>query len=257
MLRKLLLVFLILFIIPGCSKNITSSSENKGVLKINLTDAPGNYEAVNITFSEVSVKFENDWKIINNQTQTFNLLTLTNGKTALLGESELEPGKYNQIRLKISAAEVVYKGQTFTLTVPSGAHSGLKFGPSFNIEPGITYKLIVDFDANKSIVPQGQRNNYKGFILKPFIRVIPEAETGAISGTVANGENSPIAYAIAGTDTVTSTVVDTTTCNFVLGYLPEGLYTVNITDTEGKSYTKSGVTVTAGKTTSIGEITLK
>ncbi|NVM00746.1 MAG: DUF4382 domain-containing protein [Candidatus Helarchaeota archaeon] len=257
LLKIILSVSLIIFLIYNCTKNPTAPPLTMSTLRISLTDAPVDYENVNITFSEVSVKFGNEWKIINGQSQTLDLLTLTNGKTVLLGESELEPGKYHQIRLKVSAAEVIYNGQNYSLTVPSGAQSGLKFGPSFDIEAGITYELIVDFDANKSIVPLGPRKEYTGFILKPFIRVIPKLASGSISGRVTNKEDLPIAYAISGTDTLTSSSVDTTSGDFLLGYIPEGTYTVSVVDTLGKTYTNSGVSVTVGQTTNLGEITLQ
>ncbi|MCH7782316.1 DUF4382 domain-containing protein [candidate division KSB1 bacterium] len=91
------ILFVFLFAV-SCSDSPSGISETKTLLKINLTDAPGEFEEVNITFSEVSALFGNQWIIISSQSQTFDLLTLSNGRTALLGEAEVEAGRYQQIR---------------------------------------------------------------------------------------------------------------------------------------------------------------
>ena len=39
----------------------TSSGMQIGTLRISLTDAPGDFEAVNITFSEISAHLDNRW----------------------------------------------------------------------------------------------------------------------------------------------------------------------------------------------------
>lgn len=113
--------------------------------------------------------------------------------------------------------------KSYKLTILSGAQSGLKFGPSFDIMAGITYELVVDFDVNKSIYPVGPKNNPTNFILNPVIRVIPKAELGAISGQVTNASNLPIAYAIVNNDTLSSSRVDPINNSFFLDTFRQGL----------------------------------
>ena len=248
--------FVFLFAV-SCSESPSGISETKTSLKINLTDAPGDFEQVNITFSEVSALFGNQWIVVSNRSQTFDLLTLSNGRTVLLGEAEVEAGRYQQIRLKISGGEVMIGGSTYPLTIPSGAQTGLKFGPAFTIEPGITFELVVDFDASRSVRATGPPGNPTNFILTPFIRVIAKEPSGAISGQVTNPEHAPTAYAIAGGDTVTSTSIDKVNGNFLLAFLPEGVYSVAISDTLGNEYTESDIAVIIGETNDLGQITLK
>ncbi|MFA6472385.1 MAG: DUF4382 domain-containing protein [Candidatus Latescibacterota bacterium] len=257
--RNIFLLGLCLFtavILWGCSKSSTENSST-GSLKVQLTDAPGYFDKVNITFSEITANLQTggeNWIVINNQPQTFDLLALSNGVTSLLGEKQLDPGQYGQIRLKITNAEVVVDGTTYPLDVPSGATSGLKLGNGFTIEAGITTELIVDFDAARSIHTMGQNQGYK---LDPMLRLIAKAQSGAISGKVLNYQNAPVAYAIAGTDTVTSTIVKEDSGNFLLGFLPAGSYTVAVVDTLNKKFTKTDVSVTIGNTTNAGDITLQ
>ena len=43
----------------------------------------------------------------------------------------------------------------------------------------------------------------------------------------------------------------------MLGFLPEGTYTVSIVDTSGLSYSAEDVSVAAGSKTDLGDITLE
>jgi DNA gyrase inhibitor GyrI len=87
--------------------------------------------------------------------------------------------------------------------------------------------------------------------------VIEKALTGAIGGVVTNHTNAPVAYAIADTDTVTSSPVNPDTGEFTLAFLPGGTYAVVVSDTTGVAYTSPSVTVTAGQKTLLGDITLQ
>lgn len=238
----------------GCKESATDPITGKATLRIYLTDAVAQYDAVNVTFTEVSAHIDSAWRVLNNQTQTVNLLEWNNGKTLLLGEAEVEAGTYTQIRLKIQDASVVWNGQTFPMNVPSGAQSGLKLLTNFDMAAGSTYDLVLDFDAERSVVATGPRNKPNGFILKPTIRTIAIALTGSISGTVTNPSDLPTAYAIANNDTVTSSPVNTTTGFFRLAFLPPQSYTVVVSDTSGRAFTRAGVEVVAGREFEVGAV---
>ena len=243
----------------GCSDKSTSSDNSTGTLKIQLTDGPGYFDKVNVTFAEVAVNSQGNsnqesWIVIKGEPQTIDLLTLSNGVTFLIGEKQLDSGQYGQIRLKLTKAEVVVGGVTYPLDVPSGSTSGLKLGTGFTIEPGITTELVMDFDAARSIHTMGNKLEYK---LNPVLRLIAKASSGAISGKVTNYQNDPVAYAISGSDTLASAIVKKDTGGFLLGFLPAGTFTVAISDTLKKSYGKTGVTITVGNVTNLGEITLQ
>lgn len=102
----MLLVFL-----SGCDREPTEPSKKPGYLSVYLTDAPAAFDAVNITFSEISAHLDSDWVTIQLQSDsTVNLLDWTNGKSLILGSSEVPAGHYTQVRLKIKAAEIVVDG---------------------------------------------------------------------------------------------------------------------------------------------------
>jgi hypothetical protein len=244
----------------SCEKETNSIDTNgptTGTLKIFLTDSPAAFEAVNITFSEVSAHLDNQWLTVRGDTVTVDLLEWNNGNSIILGEAELPTGHYSQIRLMIQAAEVIVDGQIFPLTVPSGAQTGLKMGPEFTLNAGTTYELVVDFDVARSIVVTGPKHDPHSYKLKPHLRCVPRAISGSISATVTNPEHLPIAYALQNSDTITSAIVDTFSGYFQLSFLLEGSYTVSVRDTLDQFYNQDNVEVMNGANNDLGSITLQ
>ena len=249
---------LLMIILTGCETNSTGiESEQMGTLTIYLTDAPADYDSVNITFSEVSAHIDSEWVVVQGDPVTVDLLKWTNGKSMVLGSADVPEGKYKQIRIKIDDAEIGVNDQVYSLDVPSGAQTGLKLGPQFSIDAGSSYELIVDFDVCRSIVTTGSKKDPKDYKLKPRLRVMAMAITGSISGNVSNPDNLPIAYAIQENDTITSSIVNEDDGYFKLSFLPEGLYKVSINDTSGNSNEQDNVQVNVGSNHNLGIITLE
>jgi hypothetical protein len=254
--RILILAVAVSALAVKCGDSGTSPNQT-GTLTISLTDAPADVEQVNITFSEVSAHIGSEWVTVRSEPVTLDLLEWNNGKSIVLGTAEVPPGDYTQIRLMIDQAEVVSDGQTYQATVPSGARTGLKLVSGFSLEEGSTYELVVDFDARRSVVATGPPGNPQRFQLKPTVRVVPRALTGAIGGVLADTDHLPTAYAISGEDTVTSAAPDTTSGAFLLSFLPPAEYEVAIEDTLGRTFTQAALSVTAGTTSELGTIDLQ
>lgn len=215
-----------LFLISGvfsCSKD-----NDSGRLVVRLTDSPGDYEAINVDIRDIQVNnHENDdsgWKSLSNVNKgVYNLLELTNGTETVLTNSEYPTGKINQIRLILGDSNsVVIGGTSYLLDTPSAQQSGLKLQLHATLTSGITYAILLDFDAAKSVIKTGNEE----YILKPVIKVVSEAQDGAIAGQVIPAELNVAAYAISGTDTVSTSYAPAGTSEFFLGGLPPGSYTV-------------------------------
>lgn len=243
-----------------------------GTLRVFITDAPGNYESVVIDIREIRIhknadaEMEDDttsngdddgeWIVISDEPQKIDLLQLTNGVTDFLGETELEAGTYSQMRLILGDEnEITINGETRKLTTPSAQQSGLKLNIHTEIEGGRTYTLLLDFDASRSIVKAGMSGKY---LLKPVIKTVNLAETGAIGGTIEPAEALPWIYAIAGEDTVAGTRADDEGEFLLIGIL-NGTYDVAVVpdETEYNSVLIEGVEVVAPDTTFIDTITLE
>ena len=106
------------------------------------------------------------WIVVVNQTQTVNLMNLTN-VSQVLGQKTMDAGRYTQIRLKIDSGTITVNGTDYNLTVPSGV---LKLNRGFVLEPDKTLRLTLDFNVERSIIRTGT-NQYK---LEPVIAVLSE-----------------------------------------------------------------------------------
>ncbi len=250
-------------ILAGCDSTGAGATGGTGTLEVKLHDAPANYEKVNVFIERVEVNNEADdtgWVEINSPQQTYDLLELTNGATEILGSKELPAGTYEQIRLILSrdSHSVMVDGTQHSMFVPSGAQTGIKLNVNAEIEEGITYTLLLDFDASRSVVEAGNQQSGVRYLLKPVIKSTSEAITGNIAGVVEPFDSEPFVYAIVGSDTLSSTKADTTDGSFKLIGLEEGTYTVSADPTNETFQSKgtTGVEVTVGQTNEIGTIEL-
>lgn len=254
----------VLFLMLSCDVSDDSSTEN-GTLRVYLTDAPADYEAVWIDIEEVrihrngneDIEDEDDgWIAISDEPMKVNLLDLTNGEFEVLGETELEAGNYSQIRLILGDEnEIVKDGMTHALTTPSAQQSGLKININAEIEGGQVYTLLLDFDASRSVVEAGKSGM---FILKPVLRVVELENTGAIAGNIQPAEALPWIYAVAGEDTVAGTKADGEGDFLIVGLLSDS-YQLSVEASEGdySSLQIPNVEVTAPDTTEVEPIILE
>jgi len=235
-----------------------SSEEKNAKIEVWLTDAPGDYQQVNIDVQGVEIHADdgnqqNGWKSLDIKKGVYNLLELTNGLDTLLGTLEMPYGKISQLRLKLGENNTLkVNNQTVNLNVPSGQQSGLKLQVHQTLEEGITYKILLDFDVARSIVVTGN-SSYK---LKPVIRTITEAQNGAIKGVVSPKESTPAIYAINGADTLATTFSDENGA-FLLRGLVAGSYKVTFVPKAGYTPTaKENVSVTVGNVTDLGTVSM-
>lgn len=207
-------------------------------IEVKLTDAPANYDAVNIDIQSVRLHKnadaegdstasneeaeEDGWITILEEPMDVNLLDLTNGNDITLGSAELEPGEYSQLRFVLGDGNTVtVDGEVIPLTTPSAQQSGLKLQLDTEIEAGVTYTLLVDFDAARSIVKAGNSGKY---ILKPVLHAVNLAEAGSISGNVqpavtdSTDVNTHV-MAVTNDDTL-STITDENGDYMIMGLLP-------------------------------------
>lgn len=242
----------------GCSLD---SNPGMGTLQVKMHDAPANYDEVNIFIERVDVNNttgDQGWVTISEPNQSYDLLELTNGTFVVLADAELEVGTYPQIRLVVSrdANTVVIDGESFGLFVPSGAETGVKLNVNAEIREGITYTLLLDFDALRSVVKTGQAPN-PGYILQPVIRATNEALTGNIGGVVEPFDVNAVVYAIAGEDTLSTTFPNEENGEFLLVGLEEGSYTVSAVADGYTSTHLEDVEVTLNETNDVGTIVLE
>jgi hypothetical protein len=220
---------------------------------VRLTDAPGSFDAVILSIKSVVVVTDLGEQTIAVSGNPINILNFRLGKDTLLAAQDIPSGTIQQIRLVLndSGNVVVVNGVTYALATPSGQTSGVKLNVHDNLVAGIDYTLKLDFDAAQSIVLTGNGK----YILKPVIRAIPAAVSGALTGMVSPIASYPKVYAIMGTDTV-GTLADATG-KFYFPGLAAGTYNVNFVPVSPYvSKTVSNVTVSTGVVQNMGTVTI-
>ena len=189
---SLAVVLLGIVALSGCASSTKPAQDHQGEIRVFLVDRPAEYDAVNIVVTEVSVHSSDadsasGWILLNDTTRTFDLLTLRNGASQILGETLLNTGDYTQIRLKLAdSCTVIVDGQTHPLEVPSSTQSGLKLNHPFDIARATLYELTLDFDASRSIHVIGN-DRYK---LSPGISFSGPAIVEERESTVIVGEDA-------------------------------------------------------------------
>lgn len=232
----------------SCKKDETKSTYP---YQVRMTDAPGPYTAVYIDLQGVEITGnDGDAVMLNVHSGIYDLLKFSNGMDTLIASGVMEVASINQIRLILGPNNTVVVGNTtYPLSTPSADQSGLKLQVNQTLQAGILYTVLLDFDANKSIVETGN-GTYK---LKPVIRTIETAISGSIKGKISTPGSLAFVTATSGALSYSSNVV--ATGDFILAGLPAGVYTVTVTPLLPLSpVIKTNVTVTTGVTTNIGTI---
>ena len=182
---KNVIVFALLSIvlISACAQQDNISSLlPAGKLQVSFSDSIqklaglGKATSVVVTVKEISVhKASSDsWITISNTSKTLDLIEYSNNTLALLGEGNIEAGRYTQIRLLLdneSSIKIYYfdlniLNRTYSLKVPSNE---IKLVNNFEITSGQTTNLILDFDIPSSITREGG-----DYTFRPTIKITEE-----------------------------------------------------------------------------------
>lgn len=149
----------------ACKKDASPS-----YLSVRMTDAPGEWDEVNIDLKEVQVKLNSDstkWVTLQSNAGIYNLLGLQNGIDSLIAEGTFTTNEtVKEIRLIVgSENSIIVNGQTYPLTIPSGAETGLKIKVNKRLAASFE-NVLIDFDAALSI-----RQETDGYKLQPVIKL--------------------------------------------------------------------------------------
>ena len=249
------------------------SGSETGTLRLALTDAPAcGFDTVFVTIEKVRVhksgsanEGDDGWSevALTPAKKRVDLLSLTNGALAELGQTLLPAGKYTQMRFVLAAngaanplanAVKLTGGVETAVSTPSGTESGLKMNIDIEVEADKVADFALDFDACRSFVRLGQG----GYVLKPVIAVIPRLSeavtrvTGQVVPALAVPTTS-VSLQINGVP-VRSTPPDSTG-KFVLYPVPVGSYDLVVTAPQRAMAVISGVPVTATSSTTVNAVT--
>lgn len=223
-------------------------------VSVRMTDSPGPYDAVYVDVKGVEITGGNGKTVLMNVNPgIYNLLNFTNGLDTQIARSVLSDSRINQIRLILgNNNSLVLDSITYPLSTPGAEQSGLKLNVNYTLQAGVAYAILLDFDANKSIVDKGNG----AYSLKPVIRTVEKAISGAVKGNIVPaGINAVITATSSSNETYTTQV--SVSGGFMLMGIPAGVYTIVITpDAPYAVKTITDITVSAGSNADLGSIAL-
>lgn len=148
----------------ACKKDSSTST-----LQVKLTDAPGDWQEVNIDLKEVKVNFNDDstgWVSLQTKDTIYNLLGLQNGLDTLIAQATVPTKTVKEIRLVLGSNNTIkVNDQIYPLTIPSGSESGLKIKVNKKLNATLE-TVVLDFDAGASVIQEQD-----GYKLRPVIMV--------------------------------------------------------------------------------------
>lgn len=258
----LLVTTLIVSLLVACGTQPTGS----GHVDVLLTDAPASEaDHLYVDFGRIELVPSEDEEGIRTVTEEagrFDVLTLRNGTLADLGDLDLPAGSYAQIRVIVDEATVQFGDDTYPVTVPSGAQTGLKIAidPPLVVEADTTRQVTLDFDATRAVIetPPGSGN----YLLKPTgIRAV--SDVGSLEGVVvADGSGEAIEGATVtvledGTGEVVTSARTDADGSFRIVTLVEGTYDVELSADGYLTAARDDVAIATDTATDLGTVGLE
>jgi hypothetical protein len=245
---------LLITFFSACKKETPQSSSQTSYYMY-MTDAPADYQQVNVNITAAQVNTASGWVSLNINAGVYNLLTLSNGKDTLLASGTVASGMVSQIRLILGPTgnTVKVNGTVYPLETPSAQQSGLKLDVNTDLSGISTFKMVLDFDAAMSVVANGSGS----YILKPVIRANVAPTTGGIKGNIAPFSSQFAVLAIANADT-SATFSSTLNGGFEVQGLASGTYEiVIIPQYPYRVAVYNGIIVNAGQVTDMGAVSVE
>jgi len=183
----------------------TGPKGGKPMARVLLTDDPFPFDSVahvNVYVVRVDATTNPDttvqdsgWVTVAEPHKVFDLLTLQQGDTALVGSGELSAGEYRAIRvvLDVDSSSILWSGGA-SMPVDWQNFGSSKVTLYALVESPVSVPqdgadIVIDFDVGRSFL-----YNYFGtkeFVLIPWIRAVNAAATGALEGTVTSDLYGP------------------------------------------------------------------
>lgn len=234
----------------------------KALVNVLLIDAPAKWDSVIIEIQGVEIDFVQNgrqgeiqkiWMPYEPAKKTINLSRLVNGNSLTVSRKEFQLGQITAITLKLGTSHALFQGDNrYPLTLPSEI-TDYSQNLKVDLEAGISYDLIMDFDLEKSI-RVAQASPLK-LSFNPNILAYTRIGRSDLIGTVFPTDIKPALYAISGKDSVST---HTNTSGAFLFRLTPGRYTLYIDPKDNRyaSDTLFNIEIKGDQPTTLDRITL-
>lgn len=273
-----ILAFAAIFFFAACKKDDDAApmQNNPGgepqaqSFTVKMTDAPGDFEALNVTITGVDAYIEGQgWVSLDNSNNTsVDVLTLTNGnETTIASSANAQAGVYTKLRVAfdqdakltlnsealVGFGGIILAGNRVQLTWMSSTSNEVIIDINEYVSADVGAEVLLDFDVASSIERDADR-----YLINPSMRVINDARTG-VKGEVEGSANAAIM--LTDGQNSYSTFIDAQG-RFMIRGVRSGTYTM-IIDAASQAAANnqadkeiSGVVIVEGEIKQMGQITL-
>lgn len=233
----------------------------KALVNVLLIDAPAQWDSVIVEIQGVELEFVPNGREGEIQKiflayepgdKQVDISQLVGGTALPVARSEMQLGQITGITLKLGTGNSLFLDEDrYPLDLPGGKTD--YFLPlTVNLEQGISYDLVLDFDLEKSI--QVTNPNPLTLTFNPTLSTYSGIGRGDLTGITSPTALRPVIYAIKDADSVSTHV--NASGNFLFRLDP-GNYTVYIDPKDSEySDTLFNVEIESGKITPLERITL-
>ncbi len=255
---RFLLPLLLAVLIFSCQ---SFDNSPKALVNVLLIDAPAQWDSVIVEIQGVELDFVPDGRDGNIQKiflayepgdKEVDVSQLVGGTSLPVARSEMQMGKITGITLRLGTENALFLDEDrYPLALP-GDITDYYQPVEIDLEQGLSYDLILDFDLEKSIQVVQEAPLELDF--NPTILAYSGVQRGTISGSVSPTSLRPVIYAFGESDSA-STHTDASG-NFFFR-LQSGIYRLLI-DPKNSGYadTLFTVEVEAGDITDLDPVTL-
>ncbi|OOG70682.1 hypothetical protein B0E43_19060 [Algoriphagus sp. A40] len=236
-------------------------SSPKALVNVLLIDAPAQWDSVIVEIQGIELEFVPNGREGEIQKiflpyepgdKQVDVSQLVGGTALPVARSEMQLGQITGITLRLGPGNSLFLDEDrYPLELPGGKTDYFQ-ALDIDLESGISYDLVLDFDLEKSI--QVTSPNPLILDFNPTISAYSGIGRGDLTGTTSPTDLRPVIYAIRNVDSVSTHV--NTSGNFLFRLDP-GNYTIYI-DPKDIEYSDTlfNVEIKTGKTTPLDRITL-
>lgn len=165
--------FLVLSLMYACDEDSVQPTDPnaKGLLRIDLTDDPGDFQQVNIDLQQVMIKMSDSsgFQEVNTMAGIYDLLQLQDGVDTMIVRDSVPINEIQQVRLILGSDNTIMVDSVlYPMDTPSAQQSGLKINLNRFMSADSLNTVLLDFDAAESVVERGNGS----YSLKPVIKVL-------------------------------------------------------------------------------------
>lgn len=257
-LKPLLILFLPI-LIWSC-KDFDNSP--KALVNVLLIDAPAQWDSVIVEIQGVELEFVPNGREGEVQRlfwpyepgdKLIDISQLVGGTALPVARNEMQLGQITGITLRLGPENALYLNEDrYSLDLPEG-NTDYFLPISLDLDQGISYDIILDFDLEKSIQVTGTTPLSLDF--SPTIVAYSGIGRSDLTGSISPADLRPVIFAIQGSDSIST---HTNTSGNFLYRLEPGTYDIFIDpkDSRYNSDTIRGVIIEPGKAKALERITL-